>query len=535
MLIILNQRSVVLLLLACLLCIGAAIPAIAATLTITIRDERGVPVAARVYLSGKDNQAIFSKDAIIYDKTSMDGISERDFVPPHGTFSINLPPGTYSLVVERGKEYLPVHMSLDVKASTYLAHTIVLHRWIDMAARGWFSADMHVHRSLSDLPALMEAEDLSVAIPITRWKTMQEVHHDPSLSHYLSAADDEGIFHPGENRFFPVLNEEVEPRASALLASFLGKDGVGLTYPLSTFGLSTQAKGGVSDSEKATSLELPALAAVGACQTVGVANNHLWRSGSFAAAWGAWPDRMLRPYPHTCLGFVHAGFDMYATLLDMGFPLKLSAGSASGVHPVPPGWSRIYVHSKVPLTPRSWLDALKEGRSFVTTGPMLFLRVNGKEPGEVVRGTNFPVKLHATVEMFSLKPVTRAEIVLNGSAHTIVLTPVKESQYRYTGALDLTTNSSAWIAARWSAARALGCDAAHTSPIYFWDGDKPIPLKRAEAEILLDRVNGLIDQVSKHDASGSIVIDSEGLADDTLKYLKQARDVYQRKIDEASR
>ena len=528
-----KQQAIRFSVLGCLVWIAASTLSIASTLSVTIRDEHGTALPARVYLTNAKNKSIFPNGAITYDKTSAEGVSEKDFVPRHGRFSIELPAGTYRLVIERGKEYLPIETPINLPASTNVRRTIVLHRWIDMAAKGWFSADMHVHRSLADLPSLMEAEDLNVAIPITRWKTVQQIHEDPDLHHYLSLADRDGVFHLRDGRFFPVLNEEMETRDSALLASFLGTDGVALTYPLSQFGQSVQAKGGVSDSEKATSLELPGLAAVGTCQTVGLANNHLWRSGSYTKPWGAWPDHVPGRYPQTCRGFVRAGFDIYAALLNMGFPLTLSAGSASGVHPVPPGWSRVYVHSGLPLTPKTWLKALKQGKSFVTTGPMLLLEVNGQEPGDQIHEKQFPLQLHAKIEMLSLRPVSEAEIVLNGIPHKVALSRDPKNQNRYTGAIELTIKSSTWITARWSASRGQGCDAAHTSPIYFWDGKKPIPTNRKEAQLLLDRVNSLIGQISNGDSSGSIVVDSDDLRNKTLEYLKQAKDVYQRKVNEA--
>ena len=507
-------------------------PLLASKLSVTIRDQDGHAVPARVYLTDSEGRSIFPANTIVYDKTSADGISEKHFVPRHGSFSVNLAAGSYRLVVERGKEYVPVEIPLTMQDSDSV-RTVKLRRWVNMPSLGWFSADMHVHRPLSDLPTLMEAEDLSVAIPITRWKTMQDMHEDPSLQHYLSVADRDGVFHFNGNHFFPVLNEEVEPRASALLASFLGKQGVELNYPLSNFGQSVLAHNGISDSEKPTSLELPALAALGACETVGLANNHLWRSGSYAKSWGAWPDRVLDEYPLTCRGFVQAGFDIYAALLNMGFPLKLSAGSASGVHPVPPGWSRIYVHSRLPLTPETWRAALKQGRSFVTTGPMLFLDVNGKEPGEDVSGEQFPLRVRANVEMLSLTPVSEAEVVLNGVPHRVALSPDPSKPYKYKGAIEMIIETSTWIAARWSATTAGGgCGSAHTGPVYFWAGDRPIPLNRKQALLFLDRVDGLINQVSKGDSSGDIVINSEELREETLRDFKRARDVYQRLADQ---
>ena len=99
--------------------------------------------------------------------------------------------------------------------------------------------------------------------------------------------------------------------------------------------------------------------------------------------------------------------------------------------------------------------------------------------------------------------------------------------------MDLTIESSTWIAARWSSTRAHGCDAAHTSPIYFWNGNKPISARQKEAQLLLDRVNDLIDRVSNGNMEGAIVIDSDSLRQETLVYLKQAREIYQRKVTQA--
>jgi hypothetical protein len=381
----------------------------------------------------------------------------------------------------------------------------------------------------------MEAEDLSVAIPISRLRFLKDVKHDPDLQHFISLADSAGIFHLKGNRFFPVLNEEMEIPGSALLGSFLGREGADLSFPFSDFGHAVQSRGGVADSEKATSLEFAALAAVGACQTIGIANNQLWRSGWYSKPWGAWPDGVLRQYPLSCSGFVQAGFDCYAALLNMGFPLKLSAGSASGVHPVPPGWSRVYVHCKLPLTPSNWLEALKQGRSFVTTGPIILLRVNGKEPGDEVRSSRFPLRLDVRVEMLSLNPVSEAEVVVNGVQRTVALRPDTEKKYRYVGSAKLTIDSSAWIAARWSASRANGCDVAHTSPIYFWDDGKPIPTVHGEAQALLDSVNRLIDELSNGNSGDLFFVDSEDVRRKTLEYLEQARDVYRLKVNNSLR
>jgi hypothetical protein len=512
---------------------AALVPANAALLSVRVEDERHGPVPARVYLVDERGQPVFPPNTIRYEKVRPDGISERHFVPAAGSFTVDLKAGTYQLTVERGKEYLPQTVSLTVPGSGELERTVQLHRWVDMSGRGWFSADMHVHRALSELPVLMQAEDLSVVIPISSWKTKQLKQHDPDLDRFLASSDRDGVYHAPGGRLFPVLNEELEPRASALLASWLGRNPVPLLYPLERFGKAVEGAGGLSDSEKATSLELPALAALNAFETVGLVNNHIWRSHSFADPWGAWPDRMLHQYPHSCRGFVQSGFDMYSALLNVGFPVKLSAGSASGVHPVPPGWSRIYVHTGHPLAARDWFEGVRKGRSFVTTGPMLFLLVNGKEPGDDLRNLKFPAPLTIGVEMLSTHRVSQVEVVVNGAVHPVNLSPDSKNSESYYGSLQLTAVTSSWIVGRWVADREHTCDAAHTSPVYVWNGNRPVPVSITDARMLFDRVTSLIgDVTSGRDLKDTIMLDSDELRTATLEQLQQAQEVYRRKMSD---
>ena len=48
---------------------------------------------------------------------------------------------------------------------------IRLRRWINMAKRGWYSSETHIHRTLQELPNVIQAEDLNVAMPLTYWVT----------------------------------------------------------------------------------------------------------------------------------------------------------------------------------------------------------------------------------------------------------------------------------------------------------------------------------------------------------------------------
>ena len=80
-------------------------------------------------------------------------------------FSLDVPAGCF-IEVDRGTEFVP--QSVPCKGGS---HRIALKRWVDMAARGWWSADLHVHRTPAEMPVLVEAAGLTFAPTITRWNT----------------------------------------------------------------------------------------------------------------------------------------------------------------------------------------------------------------------------------------------------------------------------------------------------------------------------------------------------------------------------
>jgi hypothetical protein len=404
-----------------------------------------------------------------------------------------------------------------------------------MTDRGWYSGDMHTHVTLRDLAPMMRAEDMNVALPITFWhQPGQPLWRDPDLLKCLESADAEGGVRMDERHAYSCVNEELETLDSALLASRLGRSLLPLQYPYVDFGRSAHARGGLVDSEKATSLELPPLAALGACDFVGVVSNHLWRSGCDLVAWGAWPALLPKSYPRTCNGFAQAGLDLYYALLDLGFPLKVSAGSAHGVHPVPFGWGRVYVHVPKDFNLERWFEALQQGHSFVTTGPMLLLKANGLEPGEETRTDAFPLKVSVTVSLLSPIAVREAELVVNGAAEKVTLKADSAEPDTYFGTLQISLPTSSWVAARYVQDKGRTVEVTHTSPIYFWDGQSPIPVRRQEAAYFAQRVQKLIDEAetgrSETGGRTSITTTTSGIKSETLEYLRQALAIYQSKL-----
>lgn len=72
----------------------------AGTLAVQIVDETGSSCPARVYLTDETNDVKFPSSAIIYNE-SLGALSERYFIPPTGTFRIDLPAGRYRLRIRR--------------------------------------------------------------------------------------------------------------------------------------------------------------------------------------------------------------------------------------------------------------------------------------------------------------------------------------------------------------------------------------------------------------------------------------------------
>jgi hypothetical protein len=516
-----------------LLTAGSA--AMATTLTVKILDESGFPATARVYLTDKKGESYFPSGTLVYKKMNWN-VLEEHFLGSRGSFSTELPKNTYSLRIERGKEYLPIQDDIELPDSGKVEKAYQLQRWTNMAHQGWYSADMHAHLSLRDVAVLLDGEDLNVLLPITMWRvSFVPPYQDPMLEETLAKADSSGVVQVAENRWFTSINEELESDQSSILLSKLGRKPLALEFPFERMAERTHEQGGFVDSEKATSVELPAIAGLGGIDFVGLANNHFWRSNCYTGPWGVWPDHAAQKYAETCEGFARAGFDIYYALLNFGVPAKLSAGSAHGVQPTPLGSSRIYVHVEGKFTAENWFKAVKMGRSFVTTGPMVLLKVNGLEPGEEYRGGQFPLRAQVDLTVLSPDPIASAEIVVNGQPVSVAMSPDENNKYSSHGKTSIVLTTSTWVAARYMAPRGNTLALAHTSPVYFWNQDQPIPIASKDAEYILMRVESLIRETKAGRAengsdSTSNIFDNEEIRQKTLRYLEQAKKRYETKI-----
>jgi hypothetical protein len=205
-------------------------------------------------------------------------------------------------------------------------------------------------------------------------------------------------------------------------------------------------------------------------------------------------------------------------LLNCGIALPASTGS---------DWficsnNRVYVQTGEGFTYRSWLEGLRDGRTFITNGPALFLEADGHGPGSRL---DLPTagSVAIQVEWRSHYPVTRIEVVRNGEV--VARRDLAEGADRREGTwrVDVDVPGHGWIAARaYGEARDsfLQPVYAHTSPVYVGDGPPP-DRARESAAFFLKRLDESSEQIGRF---GRFTRDEQ--RQEVLHLFREARKVY---------
>ncbi len=164
----------------------------------------------------------------------------------------------------------------------------------------------------------------------------------------------------------------------------------------------------------------------------------------------------------------------YYRFLDMGFRLTALAGSdfpwcGRGPRGGPQrtsqiGDARFYTYVGEEFSFDNWLSAVKAGRTFATTGPIVELTVNDKLPGDtldVSKGATLSLSAKAYGDG-SRVALENLEIVAHGEVLNKVSSDGKSGQ-QLAIELQLPAERGVWIAARASAGPGY---VAHTTPVY---------------------------------------------------------------------
>jgi TolB protein len=422
----------------------------------------GNPTPARIYPMAADKRAYAPEGGF----HRVIAATETHYFHTTGQFELDVPAGPLALEAMKGFEYRPATATVQVPAGGTADVTLRLQRLVDAPARGWYSGDTHVHDlhqgrfglSHQQFFDQLVAEDLRVTNALIhmdgtrlmgRWADLTGKPHPLSTADYILQYGEEfrgslgHIAMIGISRYilpFNAGNGNTAYAQAALDDPYL--DGA-------------RAQGGIAGFvHPYNSPVRPGSGGGGALIPVSIALG----KGDFYDIGALVSDEL-------------ASAEMYYKFLNCGFRIAATSGTdnfSDVWRDPPPGADRTYVQIRGPLSLRAWMDGIKAQRTFGTTGPLLFLDVEGKGPGDEIAlagGSRQDLKVTATAE--AIAPLEKLEIIVNGRvASTAKAT--NPQKVEFSGAVPVPQGG--WIAARVSgpASRYVSDSYAfaQTSPVY---------------------------------------------------------------------
>ena len=490
------------------LTVHATEPAVFLTGTV-VDSESGKLLSSRVYVRSSDGTWYFPKTAAVngsaieYRRRAATNSVEMHATLSAHPFTVDLPPGHYVISAEHGKEFFPAEQSVTVERVPVRVE-LKLKRWINMNERGWFSGDTHSHRPLVEMTNVLFAEDLNIAFPLSHWVT--DFGASPPTANKVSAPAPPGevLTIDAAHLLYP-LNTEYEivrkDGKSYTLGAFLV---IGHKTPLDSGSppvapvvAQAHREGALIDLEKHSWPWSIAMVPLLKADLFELANNHVWRTEFGFPQWtlsaaGKYMNLEMDDQGFTEWGWIDFGFQTYYALLNCGFHLRPTGGTANGVHPVPLGFGRVYVEQPEGFSYDKWLAALNGGHSFVTTGPMLFVQVNGQEPGSTLALDAATKTARVTGSVESAAPIERIEIIVNGRLAKGVTPSNKATTsgaFQNMIAETVPLDGTSWVAVRaFEKNGGRRNRFAHSSPIYLKVPNQPLHPRREEVDYLIQRV-----------------------------------------------
>ena len=474
----------------------------------------GKPVHARVYMTDSQGNHHFDPRAVIF-KHRRD--NEQNF-SCDGKFDVELPAGKATVRIERGLEYKPLLKSIEISAGAMREERFLIERWVNMAEQGWYSGDLHGHRPLEDMNTLILAEDLNLASVITRHNQSDYWKDREIPESYLITVD--------ESHVISQFDQEVEYLGKNTLGAliFIGmKKPIVISksnpaYPtLAQYADQCHQADGFVDAEKPIWLGVAVSAALGQIDSIGIVNNH-FHPHSVLHCVGRWGELVPEKGFEGNDGLALWCMELYYRLLNCGFRIPVSAGTASGIMPSPVGYSRVYVKVPGKFSYENWVKGLKAGRSFATNGPILSLKMDGGEIGDVIKLEKPGRTLKIEVNAESLSFLAYLEIVGGGEVIARADAPSWAKSLSLT--TDFPVSESTWIVARAFERNPETAWFAHTSPIYIEVAGKPVLSSKAAAYYKAN-----IDRIIAFTATSNL-FKNEKDRQTALSIYRKARQVY---------
>jgi hypothetical protein len=417
------------------------------------------------------------------------GPGEPFFYVGDGTFEVDVPGGPTDVVVERGTEYAPFRVSLNVPWTGSVDVEAPLERWIDLPERGWYGGNTHVHytevetRPFERLRLDPRVEDLPVLVVsiLKRRELAYASNVFPIGRHALST--EAHVIDVGEESRHNVepwrmglghimlinIQAVVEPVSCGVLVDDASPD-----YPPLVDACDTaRAQGGlVLWCHNGNGMEAPVAAALGRLDGL----------------------NLFDPY------WMDPEYDVWYALLNCGMRLPASTGSDWFVC----SSNRVYVmlQEDQAFSYAAWLEGLRQGRTLITNGPILRFQVEREAPSNATLDVGGGARsLSVSVEWEWREPLDSIEIVRDGEVAATLACAPDQSRGVWTTSL---TGEGGWLAARaWGRKRNSYAHAAwaHTSPVYLRQLAEPERVRAASQHFVerIDAASSWIAQQARFD------------------------------------
>ncbi|HEY6125979.1 MAG TPA: CehA/McbA family metallohydrolase [Steroidobacteraceae bacterium] len=453
------------------------------TVKLSLRDAKtGGLVPARIGLYDSTGKAPLASDKALMlqrfaDDLRMLAANDRTFWPTEnrqvfyadGTYESRVPVGTYELVVGRGIEYQYFKAKVEVRKDRTTDVAVSLKRYADMPAAGWYSGDSHIHVTRDEVAdpkiwGFVAAEDVHVGNLLEMGNIIKVYFDQPKAWGKASRFERDGHF---------IVSGQESPRTG-----FFGHTvhfNINRPVHLKTEEYFLYHK--VFEDVKSQG---------------GLA-------GFAHMGWGSrdgGPPKMNRGLtmlaPFGLVDFIevlqggrleHEG---WYRLLNLGYKVKPAAGTDWPYSDFP-GVVRFYVNVPGPFNLDAWFDAYDKGRTFVTNGPLLDFKINGRGIGDelrVKRGTKLDLVASAKMNP-ELDALDRLEVVVLGDVAGTQSAAGKDS---VTIRKQFTAERSMWVAVRAYGARQdrRNMTIAHSAPIYIVVDDEPTWKREAVPTIIAE-------------------------------------------------
>jgi hypothetical protein len=463
--------------------------------------ETGRPLPCTIAIRGADGR-------IVTDHPSF-----RDGIRSSGDFEKQLAPGRVTITISRGFDYGAREQEIELRDGETREMEFRLERRTPLRALGWYSGDNHDHMIHGERTIEVDFDYVALAARAEGLDYLSVTNHwnSPDVS---PEALDRACARASASDFLLMWNLEAPKNYWKGDASHC----VGHGWTLGMGGRTADGRDGIQEllamsawdyeSEKASfpNFEIQALIhELGGI--VSYTHPHRWW-------WGKWGGRGIYPVEEkkrisnmaqelpfdTVIGPTYDTIDimmkpeeretarqalqLWFLLLNHGYRIPATASSdttfdnpGGGV----PGKVRVYTRIDGRLSPEALARAMKGGRSFVTSGPLLLLEIDGHGPGDVMKtdaAVKHTARLRAWASGVPRSRLRRVELIRNG----VVMRAWEPTngEAEFTVAEEIAEGGTAWYVARCFGQA--DTEVAITNPVYF-DGADYRPPAPATARV----------------------------------------------------